>query len=139
MQDNKIVVLVEESPEDATFNEVASILGLKGVDPLNFIEPESHMLSTIYRDVFVSETANELMGYMINKRKTPIVFDIFDKVYGDNERLVLVNTTLLTDEDIRFLSETLTNIMTVNLSGSAQKSARKIYDASKSLRDRLEI
>ena len=136
---NKIVVLIEEDPQTSTFNEVAEMLGLKGIDPLNFIEPESHMLSTIYKDVFTNETANGLMGYLIHKHDGPIVYDIFAAIQKDVERLTLVNTTLLTVEDIRFLSSTLPNVLTYKLSGDVRGNATDIYDGSKAHRDEIGI
>ena len=135
----QIVILIEENPQVSTFNEVVEMLGLKGIDPLNFIEPESHMLSTIYRDVFTNETANGLMGYLIHKHNGPIVYDVFAKIQEDTERLVLVNTTLLTDEDIRFLTSTVPNVLTYKLNGNARDNATDIYDGSKAYRDEIGI
>ena len=135
----QVIILIEEDPQTSTFNEVAEMLGLKGIDPLNFIEPESHMLSTIYKDVFTNDTANGLMGYLIHKHDGPIVYEVFAAVQEDTERLTLVNTTLLTKEDIRFLSSTLPNVLTYKLNGDARGNATDIYDGSKSYRDKIGI
>ena len=138
MQD-KVVVLVEENPANATFKEVTRALGLTGIDPLDFIEPESHMLSTIYRDIFTSELANELMGYLVHKQPTLLVWDIINRVHLNDERLVIVNTTLLSEEDVRFLVETLDHTLSYALEASPERSARDIYDGSKSYRDEVSI
>jgi len=138
MQD-KVVVLVEENPANATFKEVTRALGLTGIDPLDFIEPESHMLSTIYRDIFTSELANELMGYLVHKQPTLLVWDIINRVHLNDERLVIVNTTLLSEEDVRFLVETLDHTLSYTLEASPERSARDIYDGSKSYRDEVSI
>ena len=135
---HKIVILIEENPEVGTFSTVANLLGLRGIDPLDFIEPESHMLSEIYKDVFNNRTANELMGYLIQRKGNPMVFDILNAIHNDEERLVLVNTTLLADEDISLLANTVSNLLTYRLAGDPQDEATKIYDASKAYRDKLD-
>ena len=135
MSNKQIVVLLEEDPKHSIFKEVSELLGLSGIDPLDCIEPESHMLSTIYKDVFTSSTANDLLAYLIKRRGKPLVFDILNSIYGDTERLTLVNTTLLSDEDIRFMSESLPNILVFKLVGPARVAATTIYDASKAYRD----
>ena len=135
--DNKIVVLIEEAPERGTFSTVAGLLGLRGIDPLNFIEPESHMLANIYNETCTDRTANEVMGYLIHRKGSPLVFDVLNAIHNEDERLVLVNTTLLSDEDIKFLSMTLEHVLTYRLLGDPQEESTKIYNGSKKYRETM--
>ena len=137
MNNNKVVILVNEDPSNTTFKEVGEALGLQGVDPLNFIEPESHMLSEIYKEIFKDTLANQLMGYLVSKHPVLLVYDVIDNVYKEKERLVLVNVTLLTKEDINFLKETLEHTILYHLGASPQRDARAIYDMSKDYRDEV--
>ena len=140
MLERKVVVLVEENPKDGTFHDVAELLGLKGIDPLSYIDPESHMLSEIYKDVFTNETANELLAYLIKRRRKPLVFDLTESILGESEKLVLVNSTLLSDEDVSFLSKALPHLLTYKITTQvAQTSAGDIYVGSKKYRDEVGI
>lgn len=136
---NKVIILVSEDPGKSTFKEVADALGLPGINPLTFIEPESHMLSTIYKEIFTDELANQLMGYLVHKHPVLLVWDIIERVHADKERLVLVNVTLLTSEDIRFLEETLEHVLEYTLENSPQRDASSIYDGSKAYRDQVGL
>ena len=138
MQD-KIVILIEETPREATFKEVSNLLGLKGIDPLDFIEPEGHLLSNLYRDVFTVPLANELIGYLVHNQDNLLVMDVINAVYSDTERLTLVNTTLLTEEDVRFLKDSLISTIQYTLEASAEDDAWAIYDLSKDYRDKVGI
>ena len=135
----KVAVLINEDPKHSTFKGVASALGLQGIDPLDFIEPESHMLSEIYKEVFKDELANQLMGYLVNRHPVPLVYDLLDRIHASSERLVVVNTTLLTEEDIKFLDSALEHTLIYALTNSSQRDARNIYDESKAYRDEAGI
>ena len=135
----KVIILVTEDPKTPTFQEVNAALGLIGIDPLHFINPESHMLSEIYKDIFTDELANQLMGYLVHKQPRLLVWDIIERVHMSNERLVLVNATLLTEEDIRFLNDTLDHVLEYPLDNSYERDARNIYDGSKTYRDEVGI
>ena len=136
---NKVIVLIEEDPIVSTFKEVAEHLGLEGINPLDFINPESHMLSNIYRNVFTDSIANELMGYLIHKHDGPLVYEVFAAIQKDDERLVLVNTTLLVDEDIKFLVNTLPHVLSYKISEQVNTCATDIYNGSKAYRDEVGI
>ncbi len=136
---NKVIVMVEENPAVSSFKEVCQHLGLKGIDPLNLIDPESHLLSEIYKDMFKEELANQLMAYLVSKQSEMLIWSVLRRINDDTERLVLVNTTLLTKEDVRFIIETNDHVLQYKLEGSAQRSARDIYDGSKTYRDKEGI
>lgn len=136
---NKVVVLVQEDPSYPLFKDTCKSLGLEGIDPLDFIEPESHTLLNIYKDIFKETVANELMGYLVNKQPILLVWDISNSIHDSDEKLIMVNATLLTEEDIRFIVETQDHVLTYNLEGSAELCARTIYDASKNYRDQEGI
>ncbi len=140
MLERKVVVLVEENPKESTFHNVVELLGLKGIDPLDFIDPESHLLSEIYKDAFTNDTANELLAYLIKRRKKPLVFDLVESIIGESEKLVLVNSTLLSDEDVSFLAKSIPHLLTYKItSQDSRVAANDIYDGSKKYRDEVNI
>ncbi len=140
MLNRKVVVLIEENPKESTFHEVTRALGLKGIDPLDYIDPESHMLSEIYKEAFTDVTANRLLAYLIKRRTSPLVFDIFESIIDEPERLVLVNSTLLSEEDVDFLHTSIPHLLTYKIIFQDPRvSANDIYDGSKSYRDGVGI
>ena len=140
-----MLILINEDPKQSTFKEVACILDKPYIDPLDLIDPESHMLTTIYEDIFVSELANQLMSYLINKQDRPMVFDIVERIHSHlrpthateahKEKIVLLNVTLLRQEDIDFIIESFDHVLAYTLHGSAQFDARNIYDGIKKYND----
>lgn len=136
---NKIIVLVTENPKHPTFDAVVAELGLYdgAVDPLSFLDKESHALDIIYKDVFTEDLANELLAYLVNKHPQDLVFDIINYIYGSNEKLILVNSTILSKEAEDFICDTFPT-MAYTLTGNHIADATTIYEASKAFRDKLE-
>ena len=134
---NKVVVLVQEDPSYAMFAEVSKLLVADAIDPLNFISPESHMLAEVYKEIFKDPLANQLMGYLVSRQPTLLVWDIIGAVHESNNELILVNATLLTEEDVKFFFDAIDNVVTYNLSGKPSIMAGNIYAEVKELRDSL--
>ena len=132
---DKIVVLVQEDPSYAMFAEVAELLAAESIDPLNFIDPESHMLAEVYKEIFKDPLANQLMGYLVSRQPTLLVWDIIGAVHESNKDLVLVNATLLTSEDVKFFFDAIDNVITFNLVGKPSDMAGNIYKDVKEYRD----
>jgi len=139
---NKVIVLIEENPQLGTFEATGSRLGLyfntqSAIDPMHYLAPESHALGELYKDVFTEQLANELLAYLISKHPQALVYDIIEDVYASQERLILVNTTILTSTDVDFLIELFegyAHMLTYRLLGDVETDAKTIYDASKRIR-----
>jgi len=138
----KVIVLVEENPRVGTFEATGARLGLaqstgSAIDPMKYLAPESHSLGQIYKDVFTEPLANELLAYLVSRHPQALVYDIVETVYGSTERLILVNTTILTESDVDFLIdlfEGYAKVARYRLTGHVEEDAVTIYEASKNLR-----
>lgn len=131
----KIVVLAQEDPSQLVFNRTCDALGVIGIDPLSFINPESHTLVNIYKDMFKEELANQLMGYLVQRQKTLLVWDVINAVHQSQEDTVVINVTLLTAEDVNFITDTLEHVLTYEMQGSPLNCARNIYQGVKTYKD----
>jgi len=140
---NKIVILVEENPQVGTFEATCNAMGLYKsnlgcIDPIDYLAKESHALGSIYKDVFTTDLANELMGYLISKHPQDLVYDVIDGIFSSKEQLILINSTLLKQEEVDFIltiMEGHSRVMSYTLTGAVEKDARQMYDASKHHRD----
>ena len=139
---NKIVILVEENPQIGTFEATGAALGLYKstygcIDPIDFLARESHALGEIYKDVFTTDLANELMGYLVSKHPQALVYDVIESIFSSTEKLILVNSTLLKQEELEFISAVIgeERVMSYELTGAIEGDARQMYDASKCHRD----
>jgi len=166
--------LIEENPKYPLIQEVAQYLGVKVIDPLDFIDPESHALGELYKDVFTEQLANQLLAYLISRQDPQLIFQVVNAIYnlqlaegatednlqlaegatedspkvdggatednpkvaggatednpkvdGGNQQMILVNTTVLTVADVRFLQEMFTTF-TYRLTGDVPKDATNI-------------
>lgn len=135
---HKIVVLTQEDPSYPKFQAVNKLVGAYGIDPLNFIAPENHILANLYKDMFKDHMANQLLGYLVNKQPQLLVWDIMNAIHGTTANVITVNATLLTDEDIRFIEENVENVTTCILQGGSVKDiAGRLYNEVKVYTDLL--
>jgi len=134
----KVVVLTLEDPSFPKFQEVSKALTADAIDPINFIEPENHVLANIYKDMFKDEMANQLMGYLVHKQPILLVWDIINAIHRSTSTTILVNVTLLTEEDITFIISNIDNVLTYDLTGGSTKdTAGAIYGVVKEYKDLL--
>ncbi len=142
--DNKLIILVEENPQIGTFEATCAAMGLYDrtdgcIDPLYYLSPESHALEELYKDIFKEDLANELLAYLINKHPNDLVYDVISDIYGIENNLILVNSTILTENECNFIATIFDgHTLMYRLTGNVEKDARHMYDESKKYRDTIE-
>lgn len=133
---NKTVVLVRENPKHSIFKGVVEALVVDSVEPLDLIDPESHLLTEVYKDIFTDDVANQLMAYLIARQPDMLIWDIIKKIMDSDTEVVLVNSTLLTDEDETFIINLFDDVLMHKLTTSdIKKEAGNIYLGLKKYND----
>ncbi len=138
MVKSKIVILIEENPKLGGFDNVCRLLGREGINPLNLLDPEAHTLSLLYKNIFEDRLANELLAYLVQRHPNILVMDIVSMIHDVEDELVIVNTSILLEEDIKFLNNSNKYTFSYNLTGDDSFDAREIYRYIKEYRDYIE-